>query len=165
MHNTVKPHRTLIQPAELTTQNLNTLKTLERLAYRGTSYAEMQSCHSWQDVANYCECDLSELRVYLTNDWYVLLAEHEDYIEFVDLASRTRQTPLLQIIQVLTQYTKPFIMDCRETTSYRIVKALERAGRIEISQDEAYTRGGETFHDIRLALTGERRYTRQQFAL
>lgn len=138
--------------AELTNQNLITLKQVEQLAYRGTPHAEMQRCNTWQSVADYCECEISELRIYLTDDWYVLLAEHEDYIEFVDLASRTKHTPLLQIINVLTQYKKPFIMDCRENTSYRMVKALEKAGRIEIQQDEIYSRGGETFHDIRLEL-------------
>lgn len=152
-----------ISRAELTDKNLAAIKNLEQTAYHGTAYAEMQHCETWQGIADYCECELSELRVYLTDDWYVMLAEHEEYIEFVDLASRSSHTPLLQIVNVLTQYKKPFIMDCRENTSYRMVKALERAGRIEIRQDETYTRGGEIFHDIHIELLDRQdvRYLRQ----
>lgn len=136
--------------AKFTKENLALLKELEQAAYQNTPFSEMQDCQTWEDVADYCDCGISQLRLYLTKEWYALLAEHEDYIELVDLASKAKNTPLLFIVNTLTQYQKPFIMDCRDSTSYRIVKALEKAGRIHLISDEEYARGGELFHDIRL---------------
>lgn len=138
-----------LSQAQLTEEALRTLKDIEHVAYKNTNYAMMQHYTTWEDVADYCDCNLHELRVYLNEDWYVLLAEHEDYIEFVDLASKVKTTPLSLIVNTILEYKKPFLMDCRENTSYRMLKALEKAGRIEVSQDDSYSRGGETFHEVR----------------
>lgn len=138
-----------LSQTQLTEETLQSLKNIESVAYKNTNYAEMQHCMTWEEVADYCDCNLYELRVCLNKDWYVLLAEHEDCVELVDLASKIKTTPLSLIMNTILKYKKPFLMDCRENTSYRILKALEKAGHIEVSQDNSYSRGGEIFHEVR----------------
>lgn len=146
----MKPDRAILTPVPLTIENLNRLKRLEQAAYARTPFTEMQYRASWDSIADYCECELSELRVFMEDGWYALLAEHEDYVEFVDLASETRHTPLFQVLVIAEQFDKPFVTDCREHTSYRMIQSLAKAGRIRLEKDEAYSRGGETFHEIEL---------------
>lgn len=127
---------------------LQKLIRLESQCYRGTCYQAMSHITTWEGVADYCECDLDDLRVYMGEDWYALLAEHEDEVEFVDLASTKKRMPIHALVNICLGINKPFVMDCRENTSYRILKTLEQRELITISEDNAYNWGGEQFHEI-----------------
>jgi len=141
-----------IPTSDFTEANLSKLKQLECDSYSGTNLSMMQHCDSWNAIADYCDCELNELRVYIFDNWYLLMAEHEDFIELVDLASTSKHTPLFKVLEIVEQYQKPFTMDCRETTSYRMIQAMEKAGRLEVHEDEAYHRDGEIFHEIEASL-------------
>lgn len=146
----MKTDKAIFMPVPLTMENLRRLRQIEQVAYAQTPFVEMRDHTSWDSIADYCECELSELRVFMADRCYALLAEHEDYVEFVDLASETRHTPLFQVLAIVEQFDKPFIMECREHTSYRMIQSLAKAERIRLEKDEAYSRGGETFHEIEL---------------
>ena len=143
----------MLKQIQFTQQNLEKLKQIEATAYENTPYKQMQGRNSWNSIADYCEGSLNNLHIYMEDSWYLILAEQEDYIELVDLASTQRHTPLFKVMEILYQYKKPFTMDCRENTSYRMLQALEKAGRIEITSDDAYDWGGEVFHDIEASFT------------
>lgn len=134
---------------EFTSENLAKLKRIEREAYEGTGYMQMQHCMSWESVASYCECSLDDLHIAFIDDGYVIAACHEDYMEIVDLASSGRNMNLFAVWDFLKKIGKPMTLDARESTSYRLIKHLERRGEITICSDESHTWGGEPFHDLR----------------
>ncbi len=130
-------------------ENLKRIIQIEGEVYP-VALQTMQYFSDWDDLAGYCECSQEELKVWVTDDFYCLLAVHPDYVEFVDLCSKVKNTPLLRVVDWALKYNRPFIMDCRETTSYRMILALEKAGKIEIEKDRPYTKGGEPFHDLKI---------------
>lgn len=134
---------------EFTPENLAKLKRIEHEAYEGTGYMQMQWCETWADIAGYCECSLEHLRIAFIDDGYVIAACHEDYMEIVDLASSGRNMNLFAVWEFLKEIGKPMTLDARESTSYRLIKALERRGEISIVEDAPHQWGGETFHDVR----------------
>lgn len=141
---------------EFTSENLAKLKRIEREAYEGTGYMQMQYCTSWESVASYCECSLDDLHIAFIDDGYVIAACHEDYMEIVDLASSGRNMNLFAVWDFLKEIGKPMIFDARESTSYRLIKLLERRGEISIVEDTPHPWGGETFHDVRCTLNPSR---------
>lgn len=133
---------------DYTQEALRKLIQLESQCYKGTCYRAMSHIRTWEEVADYCECDLDDLIIYLGEDWYAILAEHEDEVEFVDLASTQKHMPIHTIVSICLGIEKPFVMDCRENTSYRILKILRDRELIDILEDNLYTWGGESFHEV-----------------
>ena len=141
--------------AKFTQENLEKIVRIEREAYTNTPYLQMQHCRTWQDIANYCQCSLSELRILMSDTGYVIAAAHrEGWCEIVDLASTDRQMNLFEVWDFLKSLEMPFTLDARQRTSYRMIEALERRGEITIVHKESYTWGGETFYDLKVMPTG-----------
>ena len=142
--------------AKFTPENLERLKYIERTAYAHTPYLQMQHCNSWQSVANYCQCSLSELKIMMSETSYVIAATHpaRGYCEICDLASIDRQMNLFEVWDFLKSLQLPFTLDARENTSYRMIKVLERRNEIVIAEDTPYQWGGETFHGLKIRPTG-----------
>lgn len=146
--------------------DIDKLKTIEQKAYEDTIYSQMQSFRDIYDLAEYCEVPPENIHVLSGNDWYVILGEHEDYIEIVDMASTGHNLPVNKVLSFMKSFNKedepesgeslneargkvkPFTMDARETTSYKLVKALDKADMLRIDKDEEYIWGNEKFHDI-----------------
>jgi hypothetical protein len=142
--------------AEHTLENLEKIKRIERTAYAGTEYCQMQWCTSWQDIAGYCQCPLSEVHILLSDTGYVIAATHRDkgYAEIVDLASTDRRMNLHEVWDFLLELKLPFTLDARESTSYRMIKALEKKGEITIAASSSYLWEGETFYELKVIPAG-----------
>lgn len=145
-----------MKKAKFTPENLEKIKSIERTAYDGTVYTQMQRCRTWADIASYCQCSLSEVNILLSDTGYVIVAAHKDegYAEIVDLASTDRRMNLREVWDFLRELSLPFTMDARENTSYRMIKALEKKGEITIASSYPHTWGGETFYDLKVVPKG-----------
>lgn len=144
-----------MQRAEFTEENLEKIKRLEREAYSGTPYSQMQYCRTWDDIAGYCECSLSELKILLSDTGYVIAAAHiEGWAEIVDLASVDRKMNLYEVWDFLKSLKLPFTLDARESTSMRMIRKLEEKGEITITEQHSHTWGGETFYDLKVLPAG-----------
>lgn len=145
-----------MQRADFTRENLEKIKRIERAAYSGTVYSQMQHCRTWEDIADYCECPLSEVNVLLSDTGYVIAAAHKDrgFAEIIDLASTDRRMNLYEVWEFLLELNLPFTLDARESTSYRMIKALEAKGEITIASSVPYTWGGERFYDLKVVPSG-----------
>lgn len=139
---------------KLDEHNLSRMKELERSIYDGTGYTGMQHYTSWQGISHYCQCAENEVRLMMGEDWYVLIAEHDRYIEIVDLASLNKKMNLFVVMDYLKTFEKPMFFDAREKTSYRLVQALSRCKKIDIARDMTYSWNGEPFHEIVMIPTG-----------
>lgn len=135
-----------------TPENLQRIISLEREIYDGTTYMGMQNCRTWDDIARYCECSDEELNILVRKNWYVLIAKHEDFIEIVDFASKRGRMDIFEALAYIKDFHMPMSLDARGDTSYRLIKALERHGKISISHDESYIWGGETFHEMVISI-------------
>jgi hypothetical protein len=134
--------------------SLQKIKEIERMAYDGTRYAQMQDCDTWQDMAQYMECDEEGVHFLCTQDYYVLIAEHEDYAEIVDLACLPdKRCDLKKVAQFVETFDKPLTLDSRELTSYPIIKYMEKRGRVVITEDEVYDWNNEKFHSMKMITT------------
>lgn len=137
----------------LTEENLAKIKRIEEQAYANTCYGQMQNCHSWEDVADYMECTVEQIRLCCGEAFYLLAAEHEDSVEVVDLASADGMANLRRVVLAMESFDKPLTMDCRESTSYPILKYLERIKRCAITEDVPHQWGGEAFHELTVYTT------------
>lgn len=141
--------------AEFTQANLNKIKQLERQAYAGTPYMQMQHCRSWDDIASYCQCSLSHLHILMSDTGYVIVATHDKgYAEIVDLASTDRRMNLYEVWDFLKSLNLPFTLDARESTSKRMIDKLVEKGEITVVEEDSYTWGGETFYDLKIIPRG-----------
>lgn len=144
-----------MRQVEFTAENLEKIKQIERTAYAGTVYTQMQHCQSWDDIAHYCECSLSELHILMSETGYVIAAAHsEGYAEIVDLASVDRRMNLYEVWDFLKSLKLPFTLDARKNTSYRMIKKLEEKGEITIAEEFSHTWGGETFYELKVIPAG-----------
>ena len=128
--------------------DIEKLKAIEKRAYADTIYSQMQSFKTIDDLAEYCETSKEDVHILSGDDWYVILGEHEDYIEIVDMASTGHNLPVNKVLAFMKSFNKPFTMDARESTSYKLVKALDKANMLKIDKDDEYMWGNEKFHDI-----------------
>ena len=128
--------------------DIEKLKAIEKRAYADTIYSQMQSFQTIDDLAEYCETSKEDVHILSGDDWYVILGEHEDYIEIVDMASTGHNLPVNKVLAFMKSFNKPFTMDARESTSYKLVKALDKANMLKIDKDDEYMWGNEKFHDI-----------------
>ena len=128
--------------------DIDKLKSIEKKAYADTIYSQMQSFQTMDDLAEYCEVPEENVHILSGDDWYVILGEHEDYIEIVDMASTGHNLPVNKVLAFMKSFNKPFTMDARESTSYKLVKALDKANMLKIDKDDEYMWGNEKFHDI-----------------
>lgn len=129
----------------LTKAQLKALRKIEAAAYpKHMQY--MQDIRSWVDVQEYCESET--VAVLLKDHFYCLATE----VEVVDLASSSKLSiaDSLEVVSFLqeTFESRPFTLDARETTSYRLLKMLEKRGRLAILSDEPWDWDGIAMHEM-----------------
>lgn len=144
-----------MERAKFTAENLERIKRIERIAYQNTPYLQMQHCRSWDDIADYCQCPLSEVHILMSDTGYVIAAAHgKDYAEIVDLASIDRRMNLYEVWDFLKSLELPFTLDARESTSKRMIDKLVEKGELSITESYSYTWGGETFYELKVLPAG-----------
>ena len=136
---------TLYKP---TLKDLEKMKDIEAVAYPSF----MQSicdCDTLEELADYCECKVSQLFVICGNNYYLLAANKKRSVEIVDFASTGRCNELFKVINICFEEfkNKRVTMDCRESTSYPIVTLLLKRKKVKY-EDNTWDWNGETMHEI-----------------
>ena len=124
------------------------MKDIEVVAYP-SFMRSICDCDDLEDVADYCECKVSEIFCICSENYYLLAANKEDSVEVVDFASTGRCIELFKVINIcLKQFEGKIVtMDCRELTSYPIVILLLKRKGISYN-DEPWDWNGEIMHEI-----------------
>lgn len=131
-----------------TLEILQKMKDIEAVAYPSF----MQSicdCYTLKELADYCECRVSQLFCICSANYYLLAANKKRSVEIVDFASTGRCSELFKVMNIcLEQFkNKKVTMDCRETTSYPIVTLLLKRKGI-LYEDNPWEWGDEIMHEI-----------------
>lgn len=126
------------------------IKSIERTAYP-FEMQQLQDCESWEEVAEYCEVPLKNLLVYTDNSMYMLIGEHEHYIEVVDMAS-IGHFNMFKALSFIEESAKgrTIKLDAREGTSYPLILKLHR--KLEIIRDEAWQWGDDVMHEMEVRI-------------
>ena len=131
-----------------TLELLQKMRDIEAVAYPSF----MQSicdCYTLKELADYCECRVSQLFCICGTNYYLLAANKKRSVEIVDFASTGRCKELFKVMNIcLEQFkNKRVTMDCRETTSYPIVTLLLKRKGISY-EDNPWEWGDEIMHEI-----------------
>ena len=131
-----------------TLSDLQKMKDIEAVAYPSF----MQSicdCDTLEELANYCECKVSQLFCICSTNYYLLAANKKRSVEIVDFASTGRCPELFKVMNIcLEQFkNKKVTMDCRESTSYPIVTLLLKRKKIKYTDTTWYWED-EAMHEI-----------------
>ena len=108
-------------------------------------YQQMQYVATYHDLATYCE---GVPHVITWDAGYILYTKRE----VVDLASLTPMTlkQLREVGKKLKSFygNRRIMVDCRESTSYRIFRFFVKKGVIKIHEETQYNWEGEYFREI-----------------
>ena len=131
-----------------TLSDLQKMKDIEAVAYPSF----MQSicdCNTLEDLADYCECKVSQLFCIIGENYYLLAANKKHSVEIVDFASTGRCLEIFKIVSTLLKEFdgKKITMDCRESTSYPIVIKLLKREKIKYT-DTVWYWENEVMHEI-----------------
>lgn len=107
------------------------------------SLQNMDSRHQLQDY-----CESKDVFILQNSTTYVICTDEE----IVDFASSVKLSisELLKIKEFLIETfgNRQFFLDARKTTSYKLIKFLERRGEITIISEEEWEWGAETFYSL-----------------
>ena len=132
---------------------INKIKEIEASAY--PEHMQMlQECYSMEDIADYCECSVSQLHILQKDNFYVLVANHKKYVEVVDWASTRRCVEPFAVFKFIKNIAKgkTIKLDARKETSYPFIKEMEKRGLIKITHDESWSWGGDIMHEIEMCI-------------
>ena len=126
------------------------IKSIERNAYP-FEMQQLQDCESWKEVAEYCEVPLKHLLVYTEPHMYILIGEHKDFIEVVDMAA-VGHFNIFDALSFIAKSAKgrTIKLDAREGTSYPLILKLHR--KLEIIKDEAWQWGTDVMHEMEVRI-------------
>lgn len=115
---------------------------------------QLQWVETLAELAEYCECQPSQVRLITGNGWYLLAAERKRSVEVVDLCALPHTGPL-GMREVFSSLAlewsgKTVEMDCRKSTSYPLVMRLVESYGIQVLEDEPWDWGGEEMRAIKL---------------
>lgn len=134
--------------SEISLEEIERIKQIERKVYP----THMQYMQHVQSVANLIEYTESEdSHIMLGPDWYLIVTP----TEIVDIATTGKlglQT-MIQISNTLKECygDKVFSLDARASTSYRLLKVLERRGQIKIHSSEEWYWGNEKMYEMEIS--------------
>lgn len=141
-------------------EDMEMIKSIDRQAY--PPYLRLlEDAQNLEDLLEYCRCaDIAQIEGMVKNDWYILVARHYNCVELISCASRTGKcSEIFTVVDFLiTRYKRKTIYaDCRESTSYRLFKIYEKAGKIKVVRDWVNIENGETLHFIKIKVRKQRR--------
>jgi hypothetical protein len=132
--------------------DLELIKSIEKASYPAFMQ-QMQDCETIEDLAEYCECRKSRVFVLSGNDWYFIASIQKKRVEIVDIAGHVG----LHIFDIISTCRKQWqgkvvTMDCRESTSYKIMVNISRRLSLDILSDKVWYWGEEVMHEIIIAM-------------
>ena len=130
--------------------NLNKIKEIERKAYPSFMW-QFQDLETPEDAKDEVDCD-GEFFCHIDNGWYMLGCNGSSEVYIEDLASsRSLGFPELNtILRILKGFgNKVITADCRSSTSYKLLKLLEKKGSIEILEEEPWNWESEKMYELK----------------
>jgi len=130
---------------------LSHLKRIEKAAY--PSYMRMmQSCRSLEEIAEYAECDVSNLIIRTGENWYCIIADHGNWAEIVDMAAEGVMRDMFSLIETMRQQLsgKRIVLDARVSTTYPIIRRLAQRYRLSILRDEPWFWGEDEMREMEI---------------
>jgi len=124
---------------------LTELKAREKAAYPAFM-RQMQDCYVWSDLQEYCESNTVSVHL-LGDNGYIVLTDDE----VVDWVGTGQIFKALGIIKRAFG-SHPFKVDLRETTSWPIMKALEKGGRLKLNNVSPWEWGNETMYEATITI-------------
>lgn len=88
----------------------------------------------------------------VTDSFYLVIGAHYNCYAIVDFAAvNGKCNEIFEVYDFILRNFKgkPFAAKCREKTSYPLIRAFERAGRIKIVDSYTRTEYGEVFHVVK----------------
>lgn len=135
----------------LSLQDLKRIIEIEKKAYT-EEFCTYSNCDSLEAFQSECGCfNIAQIYYKLEDDWYFIAVRHYNFVELVDFASVSKKCfKMLQVVSWLfDNFSKSKVRaDCRESTSYQLMKVMEKRGKIDIVEDEPHIRNLEIFHRI-----------------
>ena len=127
----------------ITEEKLEFIKEIANKAYDDVSYGDAyRDIEDIEDLTAILRAfDPVQLYIITGRDWYALFVEHTGYVYFIDFASGSKKcTDILWLYSEVSHLfeKKAVKMKSREITSYRLIKSLEKSGRVRICKDKLF---------------------------
>lgn len=132
---------------------LSNLKVIESSVYPSHMWG-MQEVETLEDLQEYCESEV--VHVYQGKSWYCLVTP-EEVIDLASIGSMTL-TELLILLSDLEVWfdNRVFQMDCRASTSMKLIKHLERKGKLKILKEESWSWEDEIMYGLSIQFTSNK---------
>lgn len=134
----------------LTEEKFQHIKKCAELAYHNEEL-DYHDCDSMNDLLDQLGERLGKVYILVGETWYFILIREMTHIVAEDFASSTGKCPeIIRVYKTLFELFrgKYVFMKSRESTSYPIIKALERKGTYSIKRDETIDWNGEKYHNL-----------------
>jgi hypothetical protein len=135
--------------------SIDDLLRIERKAYP-YHMQQMQDCCSWEDLADYAECDEEDLVILgQPGRWYAIIALHGDEAEAVDLAKipGTATVPWRSLaVEIRRRGIRRLRLDARASTSYAIITTLAPRLGFHVETVESWDWDGVAMFEMDIAV-------------
>ncbi|MBQ7688550.1 MAG: hypothetical protein IJT27_04990 [Clostridia bacterium] len=118
--------------------------------------AQLSNLNTQRRLLTFCFAARIE-QVYFkrTDNWFIVVTSLHNCYNIVEFAAvNGKCDDIFGVIAYLMENFKhkPFIADCRETTSYPLILSYARAGRVKILGDVIRVREGENMHLLKFKI-------------
>lgn len=133
-------------------QNIEKIKLIEKKSYPQFmwQYEEAKNLDDIYKIINKNKKD-GEIFFHIDEDWYLLGVNRNEEISIADLAS-TKKLSFLEmncILDLIKKFgNKKIVADCRDSTSYNLLKLLEQRGTIEVITESPWLWGNEKMYKL-----------------
>lgn len=125
----------------------------------------LSECENMEEFLQNIDCfNPAQIYCLFGDDWYLLAVRHFYYIELWGFAAASKKC--LGIMKAISYLFENFsrykvIADCRANTSYPLIMAYARKGRIRIMSDEGHIIDREMFRKITMKAEKRKRCRRR----
>jgi len=143
-------------------EELQKIRDINKNAYSGKLLDMITERYSdMKKLCEYCNgVDPVQIRVCVTDKWYITFIHHYACIEIIDFASVNGKSNdfirdnVIVWRAIRSQGTKPFVACLREKTSYKLIKTFEKRRKLKILYEEPITLADEQFYWVRWLCCG-----------
>lgn len=134
----------------VTEDELSQIKEIEASAYPN-EIRGFEKIETVIDLRRHIGCSTtSQIDLYIFDGCYLLIVNHFNCVEIFDLAAvEGKCRNPLAIWKIISQQKRRIVALCRERTTYRMLKKLEKKGKIIIFKDTVKELWGEEFHSVK----------------
>lgn len=122
-------------------------------AYPNEDFYDYNIYDNSQEFLDGICCKKGKVYVLTGDNWYFIILREIDHYVLYDFASSSKKcSDMLKVYSLLINKMrgKKVFTICRESTSYPLIKTLEKRGKYTILEDEAIILDGEKHHKVLL---------------